>query len=122
MDNLDKFKKENKRRLLKENEIRKILFNNIRSTCSKLGISVAEMERMIGLPNGTISRFRNSVPGIDKVYWISQFLNISIDDLLENYIPKENDIDMHVALEYNKLTDRQKDLIMNLIYEFNKDS
>ena len=122
MDNLDKFKNENKKRLLKENEIRKILVNNIRNECANLGISVAEMERITGLPNGTISRFRNSIPGIDKVYWISQFLNISIDDLLGNYITKEGDLDMHVSLEFNKLTDNQKDLVMNLIYEFNKDS
>ncbi|OMC87426.1 hypothetical protein BK128_08340 [Viridibacillus sp. FSL H7-0596] len=45
-------------------------------------LSIAELERKAGLPNGQIRRWSTSNPGIDKVEKVADFFNVSVDYLL----------------------------------------
>lgn len=54
----------------------------IRNLCSNQGITVAELERRIGLSNGQISKWNKQKPGVDKVSKVADYFNVSIDYLL----------------------------------------
>ena len=45
------------------------------------GITVAELERRIGLSNGQITKWRRQVPGINKVQ-LADYFDVSVDYLL----------------------------------------
>ncbi|OQV47765.1 helix-turn-helix domain-containing protein [Bacillus velezensis] len=45
-------------------------------------ISLAELERTTKLSNGTIRRWDEKTPGIDKVQKVADFFNVSVDYLL----------------------------------------
>ncbi|MEH6974960.1 helix-turn-helix domain-containing protein [Bacillus sp. JJ675] len=56
-------------------------------------ISLAELERKTKLSNGTIRRWDEKTPGIDKVQKVADYFNVSVDYLLgrtekENFEPE----------------------------------
>lgn len=57
------------------------LFERIKTEAAKQNTNIASLERIAGLGNGTIRRWDNNVPAVDKLAKIANLLNISIDDL-----------------------------------------
>lgn len=58
-----------------------ILLSNIRELCKKNNITVAYLEKMMGMGSGTISRWNKANPSFDKVVSIARYFNVSIDYL-----------------------------------------
>ncbi|MDE7340661.1 MAG: helix-turn-helix transcriptional regulator [Lachnospiraceae bacterium] len=56
-----------------------ILLSNIRELCKKNNISVADLEKNLGIGAGTISRWNKANPSFDKIKAIAKFFKISID-------------------------------------------
>ena len=56
--------------------------SKIRFLCQQQGITVAELERRIGLSNGQITKWRRQVPGINKVQLVADYFDVSVDYLL----------------------------------------
>ena len=50
------------------------IVGKIRLLCSKNKNTIAELERTLGLGAGTISRWDNRVPGVDKVQKVAEYL------------------------------------------------
>ncbi|MCM1065911.1 MAG: helix-turn-helix domain-containing protein [Eubacterium sp.] len=61
--------------------INETLLSNIRELCKKNGISVADLEKKLGIGAGTISRWNKANPSFDKITAIAQYFNVSIDEL-----------------------------------------
>lgn len=59
-----------------------MLAENIRSLCREKGITFAELERTVGLGNGTIRRWDSKQPRLDKVRKVAEYFDVSVDDLL----------------------------------------
>lgn len=59
-----------------------MLAENIRSLCKEKGITFAELERTVGLGNGTIRRWDSKQPRLDKVRKVAEYFGVSVDDLL----------------------------------------
>lgn len=60
-----------------------MLYSNVKRICDKKGISVGKLEKELGLSNGSICKWNESEPGIRKVQKVAEYLNVSIEELLE---------------------------------------
>lgn len=58
-----------------------ILLSNIRELCKKNNISVADLEKNLGIGAGTISRWNKANPSFDKITAIAKYFKVSIDEL-----------------------------------------
>lgn len=52
--------------------------------CWERKITIAELERNVGLANGSIGKWKQHNPRIDSVLKVANFFNCSVDDLLCN--------------------------------------
>lgn len=60
------------------------MVEKIRKLCKQHGITLAQLEKMLGFGNGTISRWNENRPSVDKVKAVSDCLNVTVDELLED--------------------------------------
>lgn len=58
-----------------------ILLSNIRELCKRNNTNVANLEKIMGIGAGTISRWSKASPSFDKVMSIAKYFNVSIDYL-----------------------------------------
>lgn len=59
-----------------------MLLKNIRKLCQERQTTVAQMEREIGLSNGTISKWATSSPTVNNLKAVADYLGVSMDELL----------------------------------------
>lgn len=75
--------------------------NRIRDICNKEGITVADLEKSVGVGNGTIRRWDIHQANAKSLKKIADYLGVKIDDLLPEYPKKRTyqsmDIDFHLA-------------------------
>ena len=65
------------------------IVDKIRALCSDRTITIAELERNLGLGAGTVSRWDVRVPGVDKVQKVAEYFDVSTDYLLgRSDVPK----------------------------------
>ena len=84
------------------------MFKTIIDYCDKHGTTVTAMERELGFGRGTISKWKNSSPSIDKVKAVADYMGCSIDDLVSEEKKTgqgEGDID---ACKHNVFVQRGK--------------
>lgn len=58
------------------------LVDKIKELSNANKISIAELERKIGISNGQIRKWDTSTPGIDKLELVADYFNVSVDYLL----------------------------------------
>ena len=61
--------------------------DRIRVLANKEGMSLPELEKKLGLGNGTISRWKTSAPSSDKLIKVADYFDVSIDYLLGRETP-----------------------------------
>lgn len=59
------------------------IYDRIKDACREQGISVTRVEKESGLSNGSISKWNESSPTVDKLNAVAKVLNKTIDDLLD---------------------------------------
>ena len=62
-----------------------LLLENIKIKCIRKHISVAALEREVGFSNGTIGKWENSSPKIDKLQKVADYFGCTVDELLAPY-------------------------------------
>lgn len=67
------------------------MLNRISKLISAKDLSFASVERQLGFGNGSIKRWDKSMPSIDKVALLANFLNVSIDYLFTGKEPTITD-------------------------------
>ena len=60
----------------------RLLLQNILALCKERKISVAKLEKEIGLGNATIGRWGNSSPTVENVRKVADYFGVSIDGLM----------------------------------------
>ena len=58
-----------------------MLYENIQNIASEKNISIAELEKRAGLSNGTIGKWRDSMPKIDSLIKVAKVLDMSLSVL-----------------------------------------
>lgn len=59
-----------------------MLLEKISNLCEEKGISIAKLEEECGLGNATVRRWNNSMPRLDNVQKVANYLGVSVVDLL----------------------------------------
>lgn len=65
-----------------------MLLNNIVQLCKERHVSIAKLEREIGLGNGTIGRWDRVSPTLESLQKVSEYFGIGLDDLLSSEVQK----------------------------------
>lgn len=59
-----------------------MVYEKIQSLCKEQGISIPKLEDKLGFGGGTISRWKTSSPGSDKLVKVALYFHVSTDYLL----------------------------------------
>lgn len=59
------------------------MYEKIQALCTKQGITIKELERKMGFGNGTISKWKDSVPGVLNLKKVADELGTTIDELIK---------------------------------------
>lgn len=85
------------------------IVKKIKDLAYEKGISIAALERKIGLANGAIYKWDKSSPTIDKLSKVANYFNVSTDYLLDK-TDLRNYSDYHPSLTAKDERNIQKDL------------
>ena len=59
-----------------------MIYGNIAQLCKKNGISIAKLEKELGIGNGTIGRWEKSSPTIDNLKKVADYFGVTVDGLI----------------------------------------
>lgn len=106
------------------------IFDKIKTLISERTISISDIEKEIGVSNGTISKWNSSMPKADSLLKVAQILGVSIEYfLIDSFADITNKInyldnsffqsadETDVMVNYRKLDTRGKHKIHTTIYE-----
>lgn len=87
-----------------------MILEKISKLCSEENISIAQLEKKLGLGNGTIGKWNNANPSLKKVSMVAKYFGVSIDDLISEdpVMPREC---RDIASKIQSYSKEQKDLI-----------
>ena len=66
-----------------------MIYTNISKLCKIRGISIARLERDVGLGNATIRGWLSSSPTVEKLKMVADYFNVTVDELLSD-LPEQN--------------------------------
>lgn len=61
-----------------------MIYSNVKKICDERKISIASLERAIGLGNGTISGWRKSSPRVDILKKVTDYFEVSLEYFLDD--------------------------------------
>ncbi len=59
-----------------------MLYSKIEKKCKEKGISIAGLEKAVGLGNATIKGWRESSPRFDNLVKVAEYFGCTVDELL----------------------------------------
>lgn len=60
-----------------------MLVENIKNKCKEAGTTLAALERLVEFGNGTIARWDDQIPSVNRVKIIADYFGCTVDDLLK---------------------------------------
>lgn len=112
------------------------IVDRIRTLSKQKGLSITELEKVLGLGNGTIGKWNKQSPSCNKVKLVADFFSVSIDYLVngvENNLNinngaeidtiQNNDIFMGETSEellrvFQRLPIKERIKLMNIVYAY----
>ena len=92
-----------------------MLLENVKKLCESKGITVAQLERDICLSNGSIRKWDESIPSVDKLAKVADHFNVSTDYLIgRNEISLSADSKI-IAVTFDALAASKQDLVKRYI-------
>ncbi len=65
-----------------------MIFANVSRLCRENKISIARLEREIGVGNATIRNWNTSSPTVDKLKLVADYFGVTMDEFLREDDPK----------------------------------
>lgn len=59
-----------------------MIFTNVSRMCKDRGVSIARLERDLGIGNATIRNWNVSSPTVDKLKLVADYFGVTVDELL----------------------------------------
>lgn len=87
------------------------LYERVQSLCRKQDITIASLERMCGLGNGTVKKWSRTIPSGDRLARVADYFHVSVDYLLgRQTVPEvpENMELLELAREVSENQDMQQ--------------
>lgn len=60
-----------------------MIYEKIRQLCDKEKVSLPKLERTLEFGNGTITKWKTSMPSVDKLKKVADHFGVTVDELLE---------------------------------------
>lgn len=96
--------------------------DNIIRIIEKTGYSCSSVEKALGFGNGSIRRWKQSFPSINKLYALSNFLSIPICELLnESMFSTLSEVEQKFLKAFSQLNEDNQDIIVGKIKELLKE-
>ncbi|WP_270893093.1 helix-turn-helix domain-containing protein [Staphylococcus saprophyticus] len=98
-------------------------FQRIQNLANKNGLSIAELERILNLSNGSIARWKKSAPSSKGLTLIADYFDVSVDYLLgrekEEYSgEQEDDVQMFRDKEaFDSLPPEEREKVLETLRE-----
>ena len=90
------------------------LVENIRALCEKQKYPITRLEHDVGFSQGTIRRWENIVPGVDKVIKIADALDVPLDELCGRSFDDQTVAGLYeYAREMNTLSEQENLLVLS---------
>lgn len=83
------------------------IYTRIKKLSTDNNLNLAELERITNLSNGTINRWKNSVPRVDGLNEVAKYFNVSLDYLVngeDKFNSKFNNISNSSIVQNNNAT------------------
>jgi len=61
-----------------------VFFDKIRALAEEKGISIYKLEKDAELSKGSICKWNENIPSVDKIQRVAKLLGVTIDSLLED--------------------------------------
>lgn len=92
-----------------------MILQNIKKICEEKGLSIAQLEKAAGLSNGAICKWNISIPKVDKLKMVADYLEVTVDELIRDN-PAERKATEHIQrlLKENYSDDKAK---LNITYK-----
>ncbi len=84
-----------------------MLVSKIKRLCEEKGISIRNLETSIGLGNGTISKWDESIPSMDNVLKLCKYFEVTPNEFFEYQI-NENFLEQKIAKLESKVEELEK--------------
>lgn len=97
------------------------LFFVIKNLCTDHNITIAQLERNLGFSEGSISKWKSSIPSINKLLTVANYFNVSLDflagrtilmQMAESILSDINFISILVAYEQMDNTEKEKMMML----------
>ena len=59
-----------------------MIYEKVLALCEERKIKVARLEKEVGLGNGTVRGWKNSIPGVTTLKKVSDYFGVGIEELL----------------------------------------
>lgn len=59
-----------------------MVFTKIEALCKSRGVSIARLEKEVGLANATVRKWSQSSPTVDNLKKVADYFGCTVDDLL----------------------------------------
>lgn len=115
------------------------IVDRIRVLSNEKGLSLTELEKSVGLGNGTIGKWNKQSPSCNKVKLVADFFSVSIDYLVngvENNLTINNGAEMGTIQDngmplgetseellriFQKLPVKERIRLMNIVYDYEEE-
>ena len=77
----------------------------IKALCEKNNTSIKELERELGLGNGTIRRWDDKIPSVDKALLVANYFHVPLSDLVGGLPDKKSPTQERVGPKKRELLD-----------------
>lgn len=64
-----------------------MIFTNVSRMCKDRGVSIARLERDLGIGNATIRNWNVSSPTVDKLKLVADYFGVTVDEFLQETEP-----------------------------------
>ena len=60
-----------------------MVYENVRKLCEERGISIRTLELACGISNGTIGKWRESIPRTDVLMRVADYFGVTVESLMK---------------------------------------
>jgi hypothetical protein plarl_12301 len=88
------------------------IYKNIQTLCNEKNLTIAEVERKADISNGSIRRWSDSYPSIDKVARVAEVLNTTLEFI---FFGKIKNVPSTITRKLESLDESDTKSILNMV-------
>lgn len=87
------------------------LYERVKDIASEKGYSINKLEKELGFPRSSISKFNKNKPSMDKIKQVADFLGVSTDSIIGNDVQETPALTRRDTKEITEMLNNMEDLL-----------